>query len=398
MAYLFFTAMPALSIFLDYHFVLRASEVHGVVKLLMTNFWAVYAFSFSYFFMIGRSQLAYVSQNTDHNSRVETRRNIAWAIGAGAVGIVSFLVIYTKIGSFDDLRYEQIGVALRGQGWLLRLAELLAVGGALLVVSAFRMKKNKLMIVGVSMLLFYAFLRYPFQNRENVIKYFVMVVFMYFYSSNLKISKAKTLLAVLASVTILFLLPIFSLLRGGEVLGSSYSLTYIDFLFRDFNFAEVAAALYARDELSGFFGIGDGIINIISSLIPRELYPDKPYPLAVIITSYVTAVSNYDVSDPYFSYGTGFMGTMYAMGGVIWVVAFALILGAASGWGMRIFRERCSSGCKVEYKILVGLVMYYLVISIHKLDLANILTAAVLPICFLGLMLTIGRINFRKAP
>lgn len=396
-AFLFFSVMPSLSIFVNYHFVISDSDTHGVVKLLMTNFWAIYSFCFGYLFIIGKSQLTLVNQKRYYVNQSEMKRIILWAIVAGIIGVSSFLFIYSKIGSFDGMMYSKIGVALRGLGWLLRAAELLAVGGAILVIIAISEKNNKLLIIGLSMLFLYAFLRYPFQNRENVIKYFVMLLFMYLYSSNIMIRKSRLFAGALVFFAIVLLFPIMSLLRGGEVLGSDFYSLYLNFLFKDFNFSEVAAAIYAREELSGIIGFVDGMVNIFSSLIPRELYPNKPFPLSVIITSYVTPYIFYDVNDPYFSYATGYMGVMYVISGVFLVILFSLGLGMTCGLLIKRFRKRCRYGCKVEYKIIIGFIMYYLTIAIHKLDLANIITAIFIPALFLLSILIVDRINLKES-
>ncbi len=390
---LYFVLMPWLSVVLRYHYLITEAQHFGVERLLQMYFWVVLLFFLAYASAIKRTQrVSLVRARVD--SRF-ARRDIAmiWIVAGSILGISAYAFLYIHFGLRFGDGYERLSVGLRGWGWVLRLAELIAIAGLVVFARGRAEGRRTIMGIGLALIVFYGALRMPFENRENVVRFLVIAVMYSLMSSNRRIRARSLILSMVAVVAVLSCLPLLSYWRGGQQLGRASEM-YSYFLFRDLNFSEAMSSLLTRDDAAGKVGLEGGAKSILGVLVPRDLWPDKPLPIAVSITSWVTPVSAYDADDPMFAYGTGFLGAAYVIQGV----AFCLLTAATLGWlaGKVVRWARRSDNPKgADIRILIAATYsYFGTFAIQKLDPANVSTGLVIPVFFLLSLYVFTKLRF----
>ncbi len=379
---IFFCIMPFFAVVSEYRFLLEDNESRGIGIFMMLNFWLVLIYYASYRLVIGGTQKG-VSYSSFNFLQYERQIIVASAVLAVVLGLVSLTTVYVKLGDLQNLNYESIGLALRGEGWSIRMGELLALGGILIFLVGKVEGSRFFIYLGLSVVCLYAFLRLPFQNRENVIKYFVVLFFLTQVLAERSLPTRKIFFMFSLLGFLLVILPLLSAIRGGWEL-SELGDIYNFFLFRDLNFSEVPSKLLASGEYAGFVGWWESITKSVGMLVPRQFWPDKPFPIAVDITSWVTPVENYEVDNPTFAYAPTYIGWGYVIGGVPFVFVIITLLGVLTG----LFARRCRvHGRKKAFRhldlVMYSLIAYHGTIAVHKLDPANIITSLILPVSFL---------------
>jgi hypothetical protein len=376
--------MPWLSVLVGYFFIIEESDLSGLLLLLELQFWVILLFTLGYTLVISGSQrtpIRLTKMRLTQKSRMVIRGFVIFGVIAG---LAAFFWLYKSIGMAWGTDYAQIGLALRGSGWIIRLGELLPLAGLLLIVQGRIEGRRKIILLGLTLILLFAILRLPFQNRENVVRYFLIAVFYYQISTDKKIRSTRIAAFFFTIVCAVFLLPILSLMRGGNSLSQITDL-YNFFVFRDLNFSEVVSALFTQDQFQGKVGIAGGIENIAASLVPRDIWPDKPYPLAVLITSWVTQYPSYDFDDPTFAYAPSFLGVLYVMQGIPLILLFTLLWAITTGLLIRWARSPTDLGKSHLRLLLVGAFINYWVFAIQKLDFGSVIPATIISFSYLFL-------------
>lgn len=360
----FIYSIPFLSTFISYSYILTTYEQEGIKNLLKVNFWSTNLFVLGYLIIKNEPSTTISAQKESINFR-----HYVLIITFGLVGLLSFMVTYL---SFDiySATYEEIGSSLEGQNWTIRLAELLGVSGIFAILLGKKFKKKWLVTYGWTIIALFALLRYPFQNRENVVKYFLIAFIAIQMLKQQKISRYKQITLLLFSTLILLSFPFLSSLRGGVYVASIDD--YIHFFVRDLNFAEIASSLLAHQEYDSKIGLINGITNTIGILIPREIWADKGYTVAVSITSWLTP-AYYNPDQPLFAYAPTYIGYAYVLGGYPFILVTAFFIGVLSAH----FSNSAKSTIDIS---LASIAIYYLTFASHKLDPGNILTASIIPL------------------
>lgn len=360
----FIYTVPFLSTFISYSYILTIYEQEGIKNLLKINFWSNNLFFIGYSIIKKRS-----NQITLIEKKSISFRHYILITTFSLIGLLSFLETYSSFHVYSAT-YEEIGSSLEGQNWTIRLAELLGVSGIFAILLGEKFKKKWLVVYGWAVIALFALLRYPFQNRENVIKYFFIAFVAIQMLKQRKISKYKQIILLLFSTLILLSFPFLSSLRGGVHVTSIND--YIHFFVRDLNFAEIASSLLAHQEYDSKIGIINGITNTINMIIPREIWPDKGYTVAVTITSWLTPVY-YNPDQPLFAYAPTYIGYAYVLGGYPFILVTAFFIGILSAH----FSNSKQSIVDIS---LASVAIYYLTFASHKLDPGNILAAAIIPL------------------
>ncbi len=384
---IFCSVMPALSVITDYHFLIHSNDITSIEKLVAL----VFALNISFFIghrVHGRpcNQPEWVLPPINYQ-RIKIIAYIALAIGLISMMPLASTMMLPFLGG----NYVEIGMSLRGSGWIIRLSEFVAVAGLLLFFLGKEQSKTHLVVLGIACIVFFALFRMPFQNRENAIKYFVILLIAIHLYRPVVWGAIKTIIYYCSFAAVLFALPLTTALRAG-LMSSDFISEYKYFLFRDLNFSEVASSLLAKADSNSSIGLPEGITSIFSILIPRQLWDDKPYPISVTFTSWVTPVQGYDIANPSFAYAPMYIGFGYVIGGYMMVVGLAFF----SGWSIGAldrFGRRATGASRALDISLASILIYSLSLTFHKLEPGLILAAVFLPIFYLSIARKMIRMN-----
>lgn len=380
-----FSIIPAFSYYTKSYFILNLQDEIGIVKLLLLDFWILLIFTAGYIKAIKNSQLKIVTKLQESR---QTNKSIKLfvVVGAGVlIGALSFIHLYQMVPMDSGLSYSAISYHLQGKGWIIRTAELMPVAG-LILISVGTKNQRKL---GLLLLLTFSILRFPFYNRENIVKYFVVLFLYKVIFLNEKMNRNRRLIIYATIATIALSLPFFSAIRGEDEIES---ITYLYYMVRDLNFSEVVSKLFSLPEFYGKMGLLDGAKQFISILLPRSIYPDKGFPIAITITSIVTTFKFYRVSDPAFGYAPSYIGFALYIGGVKLVLMLTIFIGYFSG--VLVKRARLNSkGIYRNLELMVySVIIYYFTLSQLKLDPSNALSAGIIPVFYI----TMSTILFKR--
>lgn len=362
---LFIYTIPYFSTYITYSYIITKYESQGIKNLIQINYWSTLAF------FIGYTLVSPKIKKDTFSAREDVKYDIL-IILLSFVGLLSFILVYASF-SVNTSSYEEIGSALQGQGWLIRSAELLGVSGLLAIIVGKKSKRKWLIRYGWAAIILFGVLRYPFLNRENVIKFFIIAILALQILEQKKIKTTYIFSGFIFFITILLIFPFLSSMRGGMDIINIQD--YIHFFIRDLNFAEIASSLLAHSDYNSRIGIYEGLTNTFGMLIPREIWTDKGYTVSVTITSWLTPVY-YDIDNPLFAYAPTYIGFSYVLGGYSFILVVALLLGIITSY----FSRQHKNSIKIT---LSSIIIYYLTFSAHKLDFGNIITAMIIPVAIL---------------
>ena len=296
----------------------------------------------------------------------------------GTIGIIG-----TGVGGLflNAGNYEAISDSLSGRGMYLRLAELLAIGGILLLVS-FR-KGYFHWWLGLVFLGAFCLWRAGYGNRENAVMYLVILWLYSFIVRETPFTRPAMVKLLVLITALCAILPLLGVFRSGMV-GQPAAYSFL--ALRDLGFSEVAASLMDRDIDWKPPGILQGVATSTEVLLPRSIFPNKSDPSAKEITALVTPVEGYVESGMLFAYAPSYVGQLlywspnrYRGAAIILLLFVCAIISYSAKIATR--NSEVVGGIRT---ILFSFVSYKLFFSSVKLDLYNLLGSAVVPILALA--------------
>ncbi len=351
--------------------------------------WSVYCV----FYVYGRRNVA-IGMLRDAMPDGQRQIVITYAVSlllAGACGVMMSGSPFV-FGQSSEA-YQTLSLSLAGQGFQLRLAELVAVGGLLLYASQ---RSSLGRWAGLAALVYFCLWRAGFGNRENAFKFLVML-WLYKMLVHRSAIDRKTFATAIAAVAMaVTLLPLFGVLR------SNLSLTPANYAFiavRDLGYSEVAASLIeARPSEWAAPGMVRGIADGMKGVLPRTLFPGKGDAPAKTITGLVTPVTTYYQDGQNFAYAPSYIGQAVYWS-PDWYFLIAPLLATTVSIATALFLRRVSPsrvGSRPIIAAIVSVLTYELFFVPIKLDLFNLLPMAMIPVLSVIIIPSLLKIRRRR--